>query len=622
MRRFCCALFRRWVGNRLAAALAAALVLGLVWLFPAAADSPPVIDPALQNLLRSARPGDTFSVIVRLKDQPRLDRQQAPPGESRQARLSRVVRTLQQVATTSQQNLRGRLQVWQSQGKVNRITPFWIFNGLAVTAVPEVIQQMALQPEVASITLDSTIPAPPPPPEIGVQAVEANLQLVNVPAVWSQGYTGQGIVVATMDTGVGYDSSFSHPALFARWRGGSNSWFDPYGQHAQPADLNGHGTRTMGIMIGGVDGNTGLAFGLAPDAQWVAVKIFNDQGKGTTSAIHQGFQWLLDPDGNPDTPDAPHVVSNSWIWYQGCQLEFQPDLQALRAAGILPIFAAGNDASVSHSPANYPEAFAVGAVDNNDVIWDDGPGGSSSRGPSACDGTIYPEITAPGVSIHTTSLYGSYFNATGTSMSAPHVAGALALLLQAFPGLPVDQQEAALLNGAVELGPVGPDNTYGYGRLDVLASLQWLEQNVQVADLAVTQTAWPETVTAGAPLTYTITISNSGQVVASAVALTDTLTPADVAVGDPLASQGTCGPPAANSFACSLGSLLPGSTATVTVVVTPATAGITLTNAITAATSAVEINLLNNQAVFQSAVIASSPPLEKVFLPLIIRNQE
>lgn len=78
--------------------------------------------------------------------------------------------------------------------------------------------------------------------------------------------------------------------------------------------------------------------GVAPDAQWIAVKIFNNQGSGTVAGIHAGFQWLLDPDGNPNTDDAPHVVNNSWTFQSpGCDLEFQPDLQALRAAGILPI---------------------------------------------------------------------------------------------------------------------------------------------------------------------------------------------------------------------------------------------------------------------------------------------
>jgi subtilisin family serine protease len=236
------------------------------------------------------------------------------------------------------------------------------------------------------------------------------------------------------------------------------------------------------VLVGDEAGGT--AIGVAPQAQWIAAKIFNDAGGSTATAAHAAFQWMLDPDANPGTADAPQVVNNSWGFTSpGCNLEFQPDVQALRAAGILPVFAAGNSGpnpSTSVSPANYPEAFAVGNTNDSDVIAND-----SSRGPSACgeSQTIYPEIVAPGVSIRTTDLFGLYFNASGTSVAAPHVAGALALLLSAFPNLSVDQQSAALTTTAVDLGPAGPDNTYGAGRLNVLAAYDSLVPVGGIADL-------------------------------------------------------------------------------------------------------------------------------------------
>ncbi len=151
--------------------------------------------------------------------------------------------------------------------------------------------------------------------------------------------------------------------------------------------------------------------------------------------------------------------------------------QSLRAAGILPVFAAGNfgpNSSTSASPANYPESLAVGAVDNTGSIY-----AYSSRGPSACGetSTVYPDLVAPGVNIKTTDLYGSYTFQTGTSLSAPHVAGGLALLLSAFPNISAAQQQSALMNSAVDLGDPGPDNAFGYGRLDLLAAYQWLQAN-------------------------------------------------------------------------------------------------------------------------------------------------
>jgi subtilisin family serine protease len=217
---------------------------------------------------------------------------------------------------------------------------------------------------------------------------------------------------------------------------------------------------------------SGVALGVAPEARWIAAKLFNDAGKATTTAIHQSFQWLLDPDDNPATDDAPHVVNNSWSYdAPGCDLAFQLDLQALRAAGIVPVFAAGNFGpfpSTSVSPANYPEAFAVGATNNSDLIYPE-----SGRGPSACgeEQTTFPDMVAPGVSITTTERWALYTVQSGTSLAAPHVAGALALLLSAHP-LNADEQVAALMAGAVDLGELGADNTFGHGRLDALAALE------------------------------------------------------------------------------------------------------------------------------------------------------
>ena len=236
--------------------------------------------------------------------------------------------------------------------------------------------------------------------------------------------------------------------------------------------MNGHGTWTMGVMVGGDAG--GSSIGVAPDAKWIAVKIFNDQGVANAVGIHLGFQWLLDPDGDPGTLDAPNVVNNSWtLSSPGCNLEFQLDLQNLRAAGILPVFAAGNSgpsAGTSVSPANNPGALAVGATSNADTI-----ASSSSRGPSSCGQPVFPQVVAPGVSIRSSDLFGLYARMSGTSLAAPHVSGALALLLSAFPGLLPDRQEAALESGAVDLGAAGADDTFGFGRLDVLAAYQWLQ---------------------------------------------------------------------------------------------------------------------------------------------------
>jgi len=427
------------------------------------------VDPGVQADLRTLEPQETTSIIVKLRDQANL---MAARGPNRAARLESVVKLLRAKADSSQQGMRAFLEEKLRRGDVKELVPLWIFNGLAVTATRDVVLELATRPDVLSIIPDRTIlePAMGAAGAADTTPPEASLTVIEAPAIWDLGFRGQGVVVANMDSGV----DVNHPDLAAQWRGGSNSWFDPNGQHPSvPTDVSGHGTWTMGVLAGGDSGGTDI--GVAPSSRWIAVKIFDDSGTARVSRIHAGFQWLLDPDGNPATPDAPHVVNNSWGFASpGCDLEFQPDLQALRAALITPVFAAGNHgpaAATSVSPANYPEALAVSATDNSDALYP-----YSSRGPSACGEpeTTYPEVTAPGVSIRTSDLYGGYIPATGTSLAAPHVAGALAVLISAFPDVPPAQLEAALLATAVDLGLPAPDNDYGNGRIDVQAAFQWL----------------------------------------------------------------------------------------------------------------------------------------------------
>lgn len=201
------------------------------------------------------------------------------------------------------------------------------------------------------------------------------------------------------------------------------------------------------------------------------------------SAVHSGFQWLLDPDDDPATDDLPDVVNNSWGFDEAdvgkCEDDFRPAVQALRAAGVAVVFAAGNTGpgpATSISPANYPESFAVGAVDSALTIAD-----FSARGPSACDGGIFPDLAAPGVDVRTTDLiFGgtspdAYATVSGTSFAAPLVAGGMALLLSAEPELTVDRLERALIRSAVDLGSPGSDNVYGHGLVDLAAAHAFLQ---------------------------------------------------------------------------------------------------------------------------------------------------
>lgn len=430
------------------------------------------IDAALGEQLAVARPEQMVSVVVSLTTQ-------VDPAtiRARTARLrhTAVLRALRAKAAATQAGVLGVLAMRRGQGLVARADPLWIFNGVAVTASPSVIRELAARRDVQSVVSDqvmrmSTPPADAPSPaaQPGAPPPESNIALVNAPRLWELGLRGQGIVVANVDTGV----DVRHADLAGRWRGGTNSWYDPNGEHPViPTDVNGHGTSTMGVMVGGNAGGT--AIGMAPGATWIAAKAFNDRGFATSTSIHRSLQWLLDPDGNPSTADAPDVVNNSWtLSSAGCNPEFRLDLVNLRAAGILPVFSAGNRGPVPGSvlsPANNPEAFAVGSTDGADSADP-----TSSRGPSACGPAPAPHVVAPGVKVRTADLYGLYRQVSGTSIAAPHVAGALALLRCAFPDLPADRQAAALEAGAVDVEAVGVDADTGYGRLDVLAAYRWL----------------------------------------------------------------------------------------------------------------------------------------------------
>ncbi len=472
-------------------------------------------DADLATVLSSQLATQQTSVIVIFKDQLNV---KTIGGGNRWERRKNLVRALRKKADDTQGNLRARLAVWRAQGQVQAFTSLWILNGFALTASNAVIKTLAAVPEVDRIVLDVTLQGPPA--QVATTPnVEQNLNVINAPALWNLGFSGQGVVVASMDTGV----DATHPDLASRWRGGTNSWYDPYGQHATPADLSGHGTWTTGIMVGGSSGGT--AIGVAPQAQWIAVKIFNDKGTATASAIHQGYQWLLDPDGNPATADAPDIVNNSWTFSApGCNLTFQPDLQALLAAEIVPVFAAGNygpTAPSDVSPANNPEAFAVGAIDNSSVIYVYSSLGATNCGRSAT--AVYPAVVAPGVNVTTSGLFSSYASDSGTSFAAPHVAGALALLLSAFPELTVTQQETILNTTAVDLGPTGPDNVYGAGRLDVLAAYNAL------ANVAAAPSATPtDTSTTEATVPPTNTDVPTSTLIPPTVPPIDTVTPTNL----------------------------------------------------------------------------------------------
>ncbi len=312
-------------------------------------------------------------------------------------------------------------------------------------------------------------------------AVSSQLQMLGVPELWRRGLKGKGRLVCSFDTGV----EQSHPALASKWRGNSSSleaaWHSTIAPDTLPYDLAGHGTHTMGVMVGSTDADT---FGVAPAAQWITAGVV-DQGRTlsmTISDILGAFQWTLNPDGDFNTTDdIPDVILNSWGIPRGlfspCDDTFWGAIDNVEAAGIVTIFAAGNEGpepKTMRNPADRAStpinSFAVGAVDNAKVIT-----AFSSRGPSSCDTTqVKPEVVAPGVDILSSYKGGGYALMTGTSMAAPYIAGMVALLREYNPDVTVEQIKQAFLSAAEDLGTVGEDNAYGHGFVNAARILDYI----------------------------------------------------------------------------------------------------------------------------------------------------
>jgi subtilisin family serine protease len=379
-------------------------------------------------------------------------------------------------------------------------------------------RQYTILPEVTTPGFTSIIPsASPGQPD----TVEWNIAKIRADEAWSTfGITGTGAVVGIVDTGVMYN----HPALVNSYRGnqgGGNfdhnyNWFDFVNGQLEPYDPVGHGTMGVGIISG--DAGIGNQIGVAPGADWIAVRACN---YGCTEAdLLAALQWMLAPyDLNgqyPQPSKAPDVVLGMWGG-SGCDNSFQPSLAILRAAGILPVFspgAGGSSCATMGSPADLPETLAAGATDQSDNI-----ASFSSRGPVLCSpGLIKPDLSAPGVNIRTSYIDPEYYITSGTSWSAAHAAGTAALVISANPNLGPDEVEATLENTAVCIQdlscggtscPEGANYVYGHGRIDafeaVSATLGMLDDIPWLSEVPISGTLAP-----GENSTIVVTFDSTG----------------------------------------------------------------------------------------------------------------
>lgn len=363
---------------------------------------------------------------------------------------------------------------------------YWATNAIRVNAGDEgLVKDLSSLSEVQGLypTFEYQLEQPTKGKVIHAkQSIEWGIDNINANDVWDQfGDRGEGMVIANIDTGVQFD----HPALVNQYRGNNGdgtfthdyNWFDVAGNcDGAPCDTDGHGTHTMGTMLGS-DGADNL-IGVAPGATWIAA---NGCCPSDQALIDSG-QWMLAPmdlnGENPDVSKRPNIINNSWGTQVPSNDPFMEDVEeAWAASGIFGAWSNGNNGGAcetSGSPGSRILNYSVGAYDVNNNI-----ASFSSRG-AGQDGEIKPNISAPGVNVRSSVPGGGYQSYNGTSMAAPHLAGSIALLWSAAPALvgDIDATRALLDGSAVDTaddqcgGTEADNNVFGEGRLDALALIQ------------------------------------------------------------------------------------------------------------------------------------------------------
>jgi serine protease AprX len=419
-----------------------------------------------------------------------------------------VYNAMRQAAERSQAPLR---QMLKERGIA--FTSYFTVNMIKVRGDLNTLYEIAQQEEVLRIEANPRVKAPVPDansafrpasfanitakPATG-NGIEWNVQRISAPQVWAMGYKGQGMVVAGADTGVQWD----HPSLKSHYRGWNGStvnhsynWHDATSAHSPtPVDPQFHGTFTMSEMVG--DDGMGNQVGVAPGAKWIACRNMDQNGVGSPAEYIECFDFLLAPYpfGHPELANpamAPDVINNSWACppSEGCSVStLLTAINAVRAAGIFAVVAAGNNgpacSTVNLPPAIYGNAMAAGSTNSLNYI-----SSFSARGPVTADGSgrLKPDIAAPGENIRGAIPYKNMYQGywSGTSMAAPEIAGAVALLWQAKPSKyngNITATENVMTQTATHItstqscgsyhGTAIPNAVFGYGLLNILTAVQ------------------------------------------------------------------------------------------------------------------------------------------------------
>ena len=423
---------------------------------------------------------------------------------TRAERRDYVVKELRAFTEASQHELKGILTELEQQGLVSSVHSLWSANALYFSATKSVIASLSARNDIeyiGPITRSSLIPeVETPRAASSLREITPNITQVNADQVWALGYTGAGVVVAVVDSGVNYDHLDLADHL---WDGGEefpHHGYDIVNDDDDPMDDKGHGTHVAGIVCG--NGTSGSQTGVAPDATLMCVKTTAADGFGGAVNIAGGMEWAVEHGCdliNLSQGMAGAGIADKEIFRRTCT--------AILDAGIVALVCAGNEGNAFlqmvypipnnvRVPASCPPPYldpdqmanpgplscvvAVGAVNHNDaaadftsqgpVTWQDTEFGDYAYNPGI--GLIRPDVCAPGVNIKSLDYNNTsgYTTMDGTSQATPCVAGIVALMLQKNPELTPAQICQILEETSVKLTP-NKSNITGVGRVDALAAV-------------------------------------------------------------------------------------------------------------------------------------------------------
>ena len=464
------------------------------------------LEPSLSEAMNCRGDDEQIEVVALMKsqyDRTQLNRAAGFCG-SRAMRRDFVVGELKAFAEASQSDLRQVLAEMEQQGLASSVRSLWSANALYFSATKTVLLDLADRPDIETIGYNHKEQLIPDTGSTIASSVSReitpNLTQVNADQVWALGYTGAGVVVAVVDSGVNYDH---HDLADHLWDGGEafpHHGYDIVNDDDDPMDDKGHGTHVAGIVCG--DGTSGSQTGVAPDATLMCVKTTAADGFGGAVNIAGGMEWAVEHGCdliNLSQGMAGAGIPDKEIFRRTCT--------AILDAGIVALVCAGNEGlsilqmaypipNNVRVPASCPPPYldpdqmanpgglscvvTVGAVNYNDaaadftsrgpVTWQDTQFGDYAYNPGI--GLIRPDVCAPGVNIKSLDYnnLSGYTYYDGTSQATPCVAGIVALMLQKNPELMPDEICRILEETSVKLTP-NKSNVTGVGRVDALAAV-------------------------------------------------------------------------------------------------------------------------------------------------------